>query len=162
MRYIFGGTTDFLKGSPMPNQPDTILAAMSIILNIGCSLFSGIIIGYTALSGVMNSAHEGNVMGRAYNSMWVPLRTTLAIALLLPMSSGFSVMQVGVMWFAGKGVGLADSTWATAIDHMKTTCTLYPPQTIVKGEVVATEILKRAACVEIIIGPQATSWPEGR
>ena len=149
-RYIFGDAVDLLFGGVGPSTPDSILGAMSVILNVGCLLFAGIIIGYTALAGILNTAHEGNVMGKAYNTMWIPLRTTFAIALLLPMSSGFSVMQLGVLWFAGKGVGLADSTWNAAIDHMDTTGTLYPPRKKFNGEHLAKEFLLRAACLEIV------------
>lgn len=149
-RYIFGDAVNILFDGSGPSNPDSILGAMSVILNIGCLLFAGIIIGYTALAGVLNTAHEGNAMGKAYNTMWIPLRTTFAIALLLPMSSGFSVMQIGVLWFAGKGVGLADATWNAAIDHMNSQGTLYPPARKLSGEHLAKEFLFRAACLEIV------------
>ncbi|MCU7951273.1 MAG: DotA/TraY family protein [gamma proteobacterium symbiont of Bathyaustriella thionipta] len=146
LKYIYGESTNIIFHTAGPGAPDTILGVMSAILNIGCLLFSGIIIGYTALSGVMNTAHEGQVMGKAYNSMWVPLRTTLALALMLPMASGFSVMQLGVLWFAGKGIGLADSTWEAALNHMDTSGTLYPPTVHVDGENIALRLLGMNIC----------------
>ncbi|MCU7967271.1 MAG: hypothetical protein KZQ74_08780, partial [gamma proteobacterium symbiont of Bathyaustriella thionipta] len=51
LKYIYGESTNIIFHTAGPGAPDTILGVMSAILNIGCLLFSGIIIGYTALSG---------------------------------------------------------------------------------------------------------------
>jgi|GEM_PF-4161936 conjugal transfer/type IV secretion protein DotA/TraY len=127
-----------------------ILGIMSAVLNLGCLLFAGIIIGYTALSSVLNTAHEGNVMGKAYSSMWVPLRTVFAIALMLPMADGYSTVQNGVFYIAKAGGGLASTTWNTALDYMGNTGKLYSPPSLRQGTRLASAMLRNAACLEAI------------
>lgn len=127
---------------------DSILASMSSILNIGCLLFAGIMIGYTALTGVLNTAHEGDVMGKAYHSMWVPVRAVIALALLIPGPSGFSVAQYAVFGIAKAGAGLASSVWNVSLDQMDNKGTIYPPPSPISGERLAAAMLRNAGCLE--------------
>ena len=147
LRYIFGSTVDVITGGTGPANPDSVLGAMSQILNTGMLVFTGLIIGYVFLTGVLNSAHEGNPLGRMYSTMWVPLRMVVALALVLPFSGGYSTMQIGVMWLAGHGIGLANSTWNAALDHITGTGTLYPPQITVDYENTAMRILESRVCM---------------
>lgn len=147
LRYIFGSTVDVITGGTGPANPDSVLGAMSQILNTGMLVFTGLIIGYVFLTGVLNSAHEGNPLGRMYSTMWVPLRMVVALALVLPFSGGYSTMQIGVMWLAGHGIGLANSTWNAALDHITSTGTLYPPQITVDYENTAMRILESRVCM---------------
>ncbi|AZZ94715.1 hypothetical protein EUZ85_29990 [Hahella sp. KA22] len=147
LRYIFGSTVDVITGGTGPANPDSVLGAMSQILNTGMLVFTGLIIGYVFLTGVLNSAHEGNPLGRMYSTMWVPLRMVVALALVLPFSGGYSTMQIGVMWLAGHGIGLVNSTWNAALDHITSTGTLYPPQITVDYENTAMRILESRVCM---------------
>jgi conjugal transfer/type IV secretion protein DotA/TraY len=123
---------------------------MSVVLNLACLGFSTVIIGYTVVSGILNTAHEGNVMGKAYSSMWVPLRTTIAIALMLPLSDGFCIMQHGVLWVAKTGLAVAYHTWSAAVDHLQNNGTLYAPPVNRTGEKLAAAIMRNSACLDII------------
>lgn len=174
LRYIFGNTVDIITGGVGPSDPDSVLGAMSQILNTGMLVFTGLIVGYVFLTGVLNSAHEGNPLGKMYSSMWVPLRMVIALSLVLPFSGGYSTMQIGVLWLAGHGIGLANTTWNAALDHISGTGTLYPPQIAVDYEKTAMRILESRVCmhgintadrhvnieekpVEIVQGQQVTS-----
>nr|WP_223294796.1 DotA/TraY family protein [Shewanella loihica] len=147
LRYIFGSTVDIITGGTGPSAPDSVLGAMSQILNTGMLVFTGLIIGYVFLTGVLNSAHEGNPLGKMYSTMWVPLRMVVALALVLPFSGGYSTMQIGVLWLAGHGIGLANSTWNMALDHISGTGTLYPPQIAINYEQTAMRILESRVCM---------------
>ncbi len=128
---------------------ENILAEMSTVLNIGCLLLAGILIAYTTLTGLLNSANEGRVMGKDYNSMWVPVRVAVAVALLLPMPN-YSVAQQAVLKIAGYGIGFADSVWKAAILYMDNTGALYPPIAQRQGERLATALLNSAGCMHAI------------
>jgi conjugal transfer/type IV secretion protein DotA/TraY len=147
LRYIFGDTANIIIGGIGPVQPDSILGAISEILNAGMLIFTGLIVGYVFLTGVLNSAHEGNPLGKSYSTMWIPLRMVLAISLVLPFSGGYSTMQIGVLWLAGHGVGLANTTWNTALDHMSGTGTLYPAQISLDYESTAMQVLNSRVCM---------------
>lgn len=147
LRYIFGSVVDIILGGTGPATPDSVLGAMSQVLNTGMLVFTGLIIGYVFLTGVLNSAHEGNPLGKAYSTMWIPLRMVVALALVLPFSGGYSAMQIGVLWMAGHGIGLANSTWNAALNHVEATGTLYPPQITVDFEKTAQRILESRVCL---------------
>ena len=147
MRYIFGSVVDIIVGGTGPANPDSILGALSEILNTGMLVFTGLVVGYVFLTGVLNSAHEGNPLGKMYSTMWIPLRMVLALALVLPFSGGYSTMQIGVIWIAGHGIGLANSSWERALDYMAATGTLYPPTISVKYENIASSMLSSRVCM---------------
>ena len=147
LRYVFGSVVDIIIGGTGPSSPDSILGALSEVLNTGMLVFTGLIIGYVFLTGVLNSAHEGNPLGKIYSTMWIPLRMVVALALVLPFSGGYSSMQIGVLWVAGHGIGLANSSWNKALDYMSASGTLYPPNVTINFEDIGANILQSRVCM---------------
>lgn len=147
LRYILGSVVDVITGGTGPASPDSIIGALSEILNAGMLIFTGLIVGYVFLTGVLNSAHEGNPLGKMYSTMWIPLRMVIALSLVLPFSGGYSTMQIGVLWVAGHGIGLANSAWNKALDYMSASGTLYPPNVALNFEDIAGNILESRVCM---------------
>ncbi len=147
LRYIFGSVVDIITGGAGPASPDSIIGALSEILNAGMLVFTGLIVGYVFLTGVLNSAQEGNPLGRMYSTMWVPLRMVVALSLVLPFAGGYSTMQIGVLWVAGHGIGLANSSWNRALDYMSASGTLYPPNVAINFEKIGERILESRVCM---------------
>lgn len=147
LRYIFGSVVDVITGGTGPASPDSIIGALSEILNTGMLIFTGLIVGYVFLTGVLNSAHEGNPLGKMYSTMWIPLRMVVALALVLPFAGGYSTMQIGVIWIAGHGIGLANSAWEKALDYMSSTGTLYPPTISINYENIGKSMLESRVCM---------------
>ena len=155
LRYIFDSVVDVINGGTGPANPDSILGALSEVLNTGMLVFTGLIVGYVFLTGVLNSASEGNPLGKMYSTMWVPLRMVIALSLVLPFSGGYSTMQIGVLWIAGHGIGLANTTWNRALDYMSASGTLYPPNVAIDFEKVAANILESRVCMH---GIKSEQW----
>jgi len=147
LRYIFGSIVDIIVGGTGPSNPDAMLGALSEVLNTGMLFFTGLIAGYVFLTGLLNSAHEGNPLGKVYNTMWVPLRMTMAVALVLPFAGGYSTMQIGVLWLAGHGIGMANSTWNASLDFMANNGSLYPPVITMDYEAIARNNLQSRVCM---------------
>lgn len=150
LRYIFGNTVNVITGGTGPQDTDSVLGAMSSVLCAGMLLFTGIIIIYTLLTGLLDSANEGNPLGKALSTMWVPLRMVLAMGLVLPLAGGFSAMQVGVLWVAGHGIGLANTVWNESLDHIQTTGSMYPPDVSIDFEGIAAGILQSRTCLHAV------------
>lgn len=147
MRNIFGNVVDVIHGESGPASPDSVIGALSSILNLAVLAITGLVILYVIAVGVLNSAHEGNPLGKMYSSMWVPLRMLFALMLVLPMASGYSVMQIGVIWLAGQGVGIANSVWNAGLDHVAVKGSLYPPTIGVNYERIGKSILESRVCM---------------
>lgn len=86
-------------------------ASMLAIINAGALTIGGLLAAYTLVAGTMQTAHDGEMLGKKWSSMWLPIRTVLGIGLVVPTSSGYCVAQFLVMWLAVQGVGLADKVW---------------------------------------------------
>ncbi|EPP7233514.1 DotA/TraY family protein [Shigella flexneri] len=87
------------------------LASTMTILNSAVLLVGGILAAYTLIAGTMSTAHDGEMLGKKWSSMWLPVRTALGTAMILPAAGGFCAAQVMVLWLITQGVGLANSLW---------------------------------------------------
>lgn len=102
---MFGDLKVFGAGS------DGFSAAM-LIFNGGVMIIGGVLMIYSLVIGTIGTAHDGEMMGKKYSSVWIPLRTVIATALVVPVISGsYCLMQFIVGWLILQGVGLADVIW---------------------------------------------------
>ncbi|WP_430227711.1 DotA/TraY family protein [Paraburkholderia tropica] len=134
----FGGTgTDALQGPiGLFNQ---------LILMVG-----GVMAGYTIFVGVFSTAHDGEVLGKAFHSVYVPIRTAGAAALILPVFNGYCVAQVLVAWCIVQSIGLADTVWTafTSSNNLGAVTTVsYNPPEVYK---LAHDILKAEMCMSAL------------
>jgi hypothetical protein len=85
------------------------------VLVLGC-----IVIVYTLIVSTVNTSHHGEMMGQKWNSVWIPMRSAIGFALLLPIGSGqtYAVVQAMVMWVIVQGVGAADYLWSNMVDQV--------------------------------------------
>lgn len=110
---LFGSVDGVLHGSG-----SQIMGTMFSVFNSAVLALAGIIIMYTLLVSTMNTAHEGQVLGQKWSSIWIPVRSTVGLALLIPKSSGYCLMQIFVMWIVLQGVGAADKIWDAALEYL--------------------------------------------
>lgn len=75
-------------------------------------MFGGIILAYTLFVGTMHTAHDGEMLGKKWSSVWVPVRTMLGISMVFPTSTGFSLIQSIVLMLVMQGVGGANLIWS--------------------------------------------------
>ncbi|HBT4279727.1 TPA: hypothetical protein MBN48_005259, partial [Klebsiella pneumoniae] len=47
-------------------------------------MLGGIMAAYVLIAGTMVTAHDGEMLGKKWSSMWLPIRTALGTAFLLP------------------------------------------------------------------------------
>lgn len=83
------------------------LANIVGIFNSAVLLLGGVLLFYTLIGGTVRTAGEGKVLGK-WDSVWLPLRTVLGVAAILPGPSGYAFIQYVVIWLALQGIGIAD------------------------------------------------------
>lgn len=83
----------------------------------GILAFGGILAGYTMLAGTLHTANDGEMLGKKWSSLWIPIRTTLGVSMIMPIKGGFCAIQLIVIWLAVQGVGLADQTWNAFVEN---------------------------------------------
>jgi conjugal transfer/type IV secretion protein DotA/TraY len=111
---IFGQVGSNFKNSPGNN----LIGDLFSVFNMAVLTLGTIVVSYTIVLSTINTAQEGEVMGRKFSSVWIPLRSALGIAFLLPTKGGYSVLQVMMMSIVVYGVSAADQIWSLAIDNL--------------------------------------------
>lgn len=87
-------------------------------LNGAVLIIGGILVAYTIVAGTLGTAHDGEMLGKKFSSVWVPIRTAMGTALVLPvMSGGYCVMQAIVMWLIMQGVSLGNMIWSSYMSN---------------------------------------------
>lgn len=81
----------------------------SIILLIG-----GLMFFYNVTIGVMQSAHEGQILGQRWSSLWAPLRIVFAVGMLVPVNEGYNLAQTGVAYIVKGSTKMASAVWANS------------------------------------------------
>lgn len=105
---VFGSLGTFGAGGADP------LAAGIQAFNGGVLVIGGVLVAYTILAGTIGTAHDGEMLGKKFSSVWVPIRTALGTALVLPVIGGsYCTMQAIVGWLIVQGIGLADNVWSS-------------------------------------------------
>lgn len=110
---IFGIVDGVLHGTG-----SQILGNIFGVFNSAVLALGGIVIIYILIVSTMNTAGEGEVLGKQWSAIWIPLRSTLGIGLLIPKASGYCLMQIFFMWVIVQGVGAADKVWAAALSYL--------------------------------------------
>jgi len=109
---IFGNVGGALAGTGPVLLPTMFKVFNTTLLVIGC-----LFVAYITVLGVMNTAQEGEFLGKKWSKLWMPIRTVMGIVALFPTAGGYCVMQVIVMWIVVQGVGAADMVWKTTVDY---------------------------------------------
>lgn len=115
---IFLGNLFGIVDGVLHGTGSQIMGNMFGVLNSAVLALGGIIIMYTLIVSTMNTAHEGQMLGQKWSSIWIPVRSTLGLALLIPKASGYCLMQIFVMWIVLQGVGAADNIWSAALSYL--------------------------------------------
>lgn len=78
-----------------------------------------LILSYVGGVSIMHTAHEGEVMGKKWSSIWIPLRSSFGLMLLAPIpGSGYSLIQSTIVWIVLNGIGAADKIWNVVLDNL--------------------------------------------
>jgi defect-in-organelle-trafficking protein DotA len=115
---VFLGNLFGIVDGVLSGNGSQIMGTMFAVFNSAVLALGGIIIMYTLMVSTMNTAHEGQMLGQKWSSIWIPVRSTIGLALLVPKASGYCMMQIFVMWIVVQGVGAADKIWEAALGYL--------------------------------------------
>lgn len=122
---ISGGTSELVSSG------QSMLGVLFGVFNAGVISIAAMFLIYTTVRSIVDTAQEGEVMGKKL-SHWTAIRTALGIGILVPKFSGFSFIQVFVMWTIIQGVGLADHAWSMGLDYLQKGGVIYQTSSVVQ------------------------------
>ena len=98
-------------------DPDTLSSSTSLIATMigffgsGVLIIGSLVVAYVAVMGTINTANDGEAMGKSWSSVWTPVRIVGGGAVLLPTASGYSFIHLIVLLFSLWAVGFANGTY---------------------------------------------------
>lgn len=145
---IFGPLFQTNDGSEAPS----VLSEVIGYVNLFVVVIGGLMFFYNMTIGVLQSAHEGEVLGRRWSSLWAPIRVIFAIGLLVPVpgGGGYNVAQSGVQFLSTAGTSMASTIWTVAARSvlsddipLSSESPRFPPS-------IVEEIYRQAACISVV------------
>lgn len=115
---VFLGQLFGSVGGVLGSVSGQVMGQVFKALNYGMIVLAGAMLAYTTVMAVVNTSGDGQFMGQDKKSAWIILRTVLGISMMVPKASGYSFVQVFVMWAVVQGVGLADMAWGKVLDYL--------------------------------------------
>ncbi len=132
----------------------TLLAHAIGFTNI-LALFLGlVIIFYVMLGGAIQTAHSGEMLGRSWSSVWLPIRACLGFGLIMPavgIGGGvISVAQIFIIWLMVLGSNAATVLWDKTVDRIGVGTPMVSAQ-YTTGIKPTGDMLKMLACTDAFI-----------
>ena len=92
----------------------TVFSSIVGYFNVFVLGIGGLLFLYNVFAGVLQTAHEGKILGRRWSSLWAPLRVLLAAALLMPMPGmgGYNAIQGAAAWLVRGSTAMASEIWS--------------------------------------------------
>lgn len=130
----------------------TVFSEIIGYFNLIILLIGGILFFYNVTVGIMQSAHEGQVLGQRWSSLWAPLRVIFAVGLLVPVPGlgGYNLVQSGVAFIVKGSTVMASRIWAASAEFVVS------GEFPITGEAPAiapnlfASLYNNAACMEIV------------
>ncbi|MHA4870823.1 DotA/TraY family protein [Duganella sp. PWIR1] len=133
---LFGGTES------------TPISEIVKLLNGAALIIAGCLACYTMIFGTVSTAHDGEVLGRRWSSVWVPIRTAWGMALIIPVKGGYCTAQFIIAWAITQGIGLADTAWQKYTEVYVAKSNMAPSVTLPNVQNLAASILESELCME--------------
>lgn len=101
--------------SSMAND-NSVLSIVFMYINIGLLTLGCVFLSYKSLAAITQTAHDGDFMGKAFHTVWVPIRITTGVMSLIPIAGGWNAIQIVMLWVAVMGAGLGDMAYNAVLD----------------------------------------------
>lgn len=140
-----GGTTSLLG--------QLFLIFNTFVFSVGVCWSSFSLVGAT-----VQTAHEGEVFGKRFSTVWLPVRMLAGMSSVVPVFGGYSAAQAIMMSAALMGNGVADSGYTAVINAVSSGSALVSPANgamttmgVPAGaDTIVEQMFRSSACVHYI------------
>ncbi|MGJ3500266.1 conjugal transfer/type IV secretion protein DotA [Piscirickettsia salmonis] len=110
---IFGNVIYWVSGTgPADLGKDTTIIHYAIsAFNTGLMSVLFAVYSVVLFVGTLNTAHQGEFLGRNWSSLWAPLRGVFGPIAVVPIKYGFCFIQLVLLYGVLVGVHLANHVW---------------------------------------------------
>ena len=145
-----------------PGDAPGPFGAVAAVLNSALLMAGGLMMTYILSVGTMNTAHDGEALGKKWSTAWVPFRIAGGSAMMMPMGvKGFCAAQVVVIYIITQSIGLADTVW-TAYTQQGFAQSVFATSSVPTDDlkVIALEMLKSNDCMASLENSRAHGAPD--
>lgn len=88
----------------------TVFSVLMQAFNSVCITAVSLLMIYVWITGIGQTAYEGELGGRSYHTIWTPIRISSAVSMLMPIpwASGYCLLQLIFMFLVSCSIGFAD------------------------------------------------------
>ena len=104
-----GGTV-----SPVSNGIAGGFSAMIAVL----MAVSAAMMGFQTVVATASTAHDGELLGRRWHSLWAPIRVCYGFAALAPIVKGYCLLQILAIWMAVASGQLGNAMWTGFVTNL--------------------------------------------
>ncbi|MBS0286310.1 MAG: DotA/TraY family protein [Proteobacteria bacterium] len=119
MQYL-GQVFGSMGSLPLTASGNPLISQLYYLFNEIVFALAIVIIIVTTVIGTINTAQEGEALGKKMSSVWIPARAGIGVYLLLPSVGGYNWIQLTVMWLIVQGVGAANALWKQTLESLST------------------------------------------
>ncbi len=143
--WIAHGTVNPTYGTP------SLMSTLSSVMNTIALFMMAYLSILSASTFIIQTANKGSPGGQVISSFWMPIRIVTATILLIPLGSGFSSLQYGVISIAEKGNSTGNYLMAAGLDYL-TTYGVYRPPLLPSTKAAIYEWVGMEMCAQYING----------
>ena len=87
---------------------------------------------FQTISAAVHTAHEGEILGKRWHTVWAPIRVVYGMASLVPVVKGYCLLQIVVVWAAVLSGQVGNQIWKGFVSGMTVGTISAPslPQTV--------------------------------
>lgn len=116
LQQIFGDIIPYISGVQTSGNGVTLVSQVIYYFNVGLLMALFALFAIIIVIGTLNTAVEGEFLGRKWSSLWMVVRTTFSPLLMVPVKYGFCFAQIFVLYLVLGGVSLANYVWNMSLD----------------------------------------------
>lgn len=96
----------------------TVIGSMFLVFNMGVFIIGVVWAGYGLVSGIVETAEKGEVLGRRQSTIWMPIRLGIGVTGIVPVFAGFSPAQAFMVVMTTLGIGLANTMYTKGLQQL--------------------------------------------
>lgn len=105
----------------------TLLGSMFLVFNTFILVAGTIWATYGIGVAIVQTAHEGQLMGKKLSQVWLPIRMVTGVASLIPAFGGFSLSQAVLVFATTLGIGAANLGFDAMVSGTNNMTTVVSP-----------------------------------
>ncbi len=130
----------------------TVFSTIIGYFNVVALGLGGLLFAWNATAGLLQTAHEGELLGRRWSSLWAPMRVVFAVGMLVPLPNleGYNAVQAGVAYVVRGATMTASFLWTKSAEALladQIPLSAQPPS--IPGSMVE-KMYSIAACREVV------------